>query len=118
MGKQTWSTWIVCQLGFATLLSLASCGSAVPDAKTLQKGQAANLKIQFAPVYDFGIQPINTSTEVTFTVTNHGNWQASEITGSFYLSTAYSFKGGGYPGEGGDCATDLLPQSSCTVVVV
>ncbi len=76
----------------------------------------ALLTISDNPQYDFGSRAVTTSTDRTFTVTNTGQTDATSIVAQL-LSAPFSFKGGTYPGTGGDCSTDLSASASCSLVV-
>ncbi len=89
--------------------------------KALQgtSGAPAVLEISNAPTYNFGTQSIGSITEHTFTVTNTGAVDALAMvdTGGA-LALPYSYKGGAYPGTGGDCAATLASSAVCNLVVI
>lgn len=97
------------------LLLLIGCGAATtsPD---LQSGAIALLSISDAPFYSFGNVDVGTVASKVFTVENVGDYRATEMQGSIYLS-AFGFQGGAYPGAGGNCSDELLPHESCTIAV-
>jgi hypothetical protein len=97
------------------LCLLAACGSELQARRGVTP--SAVLSVSGGPVYDFGNVPIDTMVDRTLTVTNIGSRKATEITSSFYLSLNYTFAGGNYPGEGGTCASELVPNESCQIVV-
>ena len=76
----------------------------------------ASLAISDATTYNYGARANGSSHDHAFTVTNNGAFTASSITGSG-LAAPYSFKGGSYPGTGGDCSLTLAGSTSCTIVV-
>ncbi|HMN68444.1 MAG TPA: choice-of-anchor D domain-containing protein, partial [Bdellovibrionales bacterium] len=76
----------------------------------------ANLAISDGPTYDYGQQPIGKSTDKTFTITNTGGFGAASISGSG-LASPFSFKGGVFPGMGGNCGTTLAAGANCQMVV-
>ena len=76
----------------------------------------ATITISDGPTYNFGTVAINSSNDKTLTVTNGGAFPATVMAGS-NLSAPYTFKGGSYPGTGGNCATTLAAGMNCTIVV-
>lgn len=54
----------------------------------------------------------------TFTLTNNGGFEISKmaVTGPS-ITSQLQFKGGSYPGSGGDCGNSILPGNSCSIVV-
>lgn len=105
---------------FSVFLStlLTSCGKDSSKGSSTQSSGVAILSISNAPKYDFGLQPVDSITEKEFTITNLGVGIATEVTGDFYLSLSFGYKGGAFPGEGGTCTATLASQSTCTVIVV
>lgn len=100
-------------------LILSACGN--PGSRSggaVLTDSYANLIISDGPNYDFGSQLVGSQLEHQFTVTNQGKQIASQIKSSFYLSQTFFYKGGTYPGTGGTCSSDILPSTSCTVIVV
>src|SRR5690606_16779633 len=77
---------------------------------------AALLSISDGPTYDFGPRALTSVAEHTFVVTNTGSIAASSLEAS-PLSSPFSFKGGTYPGAGGNCGLTLAPSASCNLVV-
>lgn len=98
------------------LLFLSACGGNSDGPKT-QAGEIAFLTISDTPLFDFGIQPVESVTDKTFTVSNLGSKPATEINGGFYLSLAFSYKDGAFPGTGGTCESMLEALEMCTIVV-
>ena len=76
----------------------------------------ATITISDGPTYNFGTVAINSSNDKTLTLTNGGAFPATVMSGS-NLSAPYTFKGGSYPGTGGNCATTLAAGMNCTIVV-
>ena len=104
---------------FGGLVNLIiSCGQ--DDSKTTnpQSQNRALLNVSNAPRFDYGLHLVDSETEQQFSVTNIGGSPATEITGNFYFSLSFNYKGGTFPGIGGTCNGTLLPHSSCTVTVV
>ncbi|MCC7402812.1 MAG: choice-of-anchor D domain-containing protein, partial [Bdellovibrionales bacterium] len=77
---------------------------------------AAQLTISNTPLYDFGTKALGSTSEYTFTVDNTGAVTASGITGGG-LAAPFAFKGGSYPGTGGNCSASLAASASCSIVV-
>lgn len=75
------------------------------------------LSISDGPTYNFGTHPTSTVHEKVFTVTNIGTQTSTSIVPTA-IAAPYSFKGGTYPGTGGDCSTSLTAAASCSIVVV
>jgi hypothetical protein len=67
--------------------------------------------------YDFGQIIQTTTSEKTLTITNNGQIDASTLLSSI-LSSPYQYKGGSYPGAGGNCSDSLAVNASCTLVIV
>ncbi len=76
---------------------------------------AANITISDVG-FSFGTVANGSSQDKTFTLTNGGGVQATAMSGSG-LSAPYTFKGGAYPGTGGNCGTTLNAAATCTIVV-
>lgn len=77
---------------------------------------AATLTISDAPSHDYGLRALTSSTDYTLTVTNSGQTNATSVTGSG-LAAPFSFKGGAYPGTGGNCAATINAGANCTIVI-
>lgn len=82
-----------------------------------RSGATATLSISDGPTYSFGTIATSTPTDKSFAVTNTGSASASNISGVAFSNAAYTFKGGTFPGTGGNCSTQLSPLASCTIVV-
>lgn len=80
------------------------------------KTMFAGLEISESPTYNYGIVPINSNIDKTFTLTNTGATIIDNMNSSGFLST-FSFKGGTYPGTNGTCGVFLTVGSDCTIVV-
>ncbi len=79
----------------------------------------ATLSISDSETYDFGSLVLGNSAQKSFTVTNttdRGIVSATGISASA-LSTPYAFKGGAYPGTGGNCGATLASSATCTIVL-
>jgi hypothetical protein len=77
----------------------------------------ALLAVSDGATYNFGTRAVGLTAEKTFTVSNSGGVTATSLAGGG-LAPPFTFKGGNYPGTGGDCNTTLAPASSCNIVVV
>ena len=78
--------------------------------------QPATISISDGPTYNFGTVAINGSYDKTLTLTNGGAFAATLMAGTG-LSAPYTYKGGSYPGTGGNCSTTLAASMACTIVV-
>lgn len=76
----------------------------------------ANLAIDQGPTYNFGVVTVGATAERLFVLSNTGGIQASTIA-PVALTAPYSFKGGSFPGNGGDCSTSLAAGATCTFIV-
>ncbi|MBT3980471.1 MAG: choice-of-anchor D domain-containing protein [Bacteriovoracaceae bacterium] len=74
----------------------------------------AVLTISETDPWDYGSKPINTSTDKVFTVSKTG-FSALSVT-PVALGAPFTFKGGSYPGTGGNCG-GTISAASCTIVV-
>jgi len=95
---------------------LTGCGAETPSNQVGVVPTAA-LTVTDSPTYDFGPHWVDSQTDKTFTVTNTGLKEATNLSASFNLSLNFNFAGGAYPGEGGTCAADLQVAQNCKVVV-
>jgi len=94
-------------------------GAATTNADRMIEGvgvSAATLTISEVEPFDYGIVPSGSLNDQTFTVTNTGASIATAISGSG-LAVPFSFKGGAFPGTGGNCGASLNPSASCTLIV-
>ena len=106
-----------------TIAFFDGVGSATSTVNLEGNGVAAgNLVISEADTFDFGTYVINDVHEHTFTITNDGDF-ATTLMSEISLSAPYRYKDGGsgniYPGDGGNCGTNLAGgiNDSCTIVV-
>lgn len=101
-----------------TLIYLDGSGASVSLTQPVT-GTAVNpalLSISDGPIYDFGSHTTGTNTDQSLVLTNTGGTNATSITASSF-SGPFNFKGGTYPGTGGNCGSSLGAGSSCSVVV-
>ena len=78
------------------------------------------LVISDGATYDYGIIAAGTPSDKVFTLTNTSFVPASSIAGAAFTGanpSEFTFKGGSFPGTGGDCTTSLVAYGSCTFVV-
>ncbi len=97
------------------LLLLSGCfgssGSSIQDE--FHPGiRGALLSIPSTPISAY----LTSSSDFTLTVTNQGNWIATDFTATT-VSTPFTYKGGTYPGTGGTCGTSLNIGESCTLIL-
>jgi len=76
----------------------------------------ASLTISDGSSYNYGNWRVGETLDKQFTLTNSGGLTASAVAGGGF-SAPYSFKGGTFPGTGGDCGATLAPSATCTFVV-
>jgi hypothetical protein len=67
------------------------------------------------PPFDYGVW--GTAQDHTFTVVNTGAQAATGMSDAGSLGNGFAWKGGTYPGNGGNCGGTLNKAASCTVVV-
>lgn len=79
---------------------------------------SATLAMNGGPLLDFGSVSVGGSLDLPILVTNSGAISAISISGGG-LAAPFSFKGGSYPGTGGNCGTTLgaLGNPPCTIYV-
>jgi hypothetical protein len=65
--------------------------------------------------YDLGV--VGLPVDHVFTISNDGAQPATLMTDGGVLDNGFGFKGGNYPGSGGDCGATLAAGAHCTVVV-
>lgn len=76
----------------------------------------ASLTLSDSPTYNFGPVAVASTMDKSFTVTNVSSVAATSLSASG-LAAPFSFKGGAYPGTGGNCAATLAAGGSCAIVV-
>lgn len=77
----------------------------------------AVLTITDTDPFDFGTTAVGTPIDHTFTVENNTNGTATGMVPSLTFVGPFTYKGGTYPGTGGDCGTTLADNSNCTIVI-
>lgn len=66
--------------------------------------------------YTFGTTNLSGSIDKAFTLSNSGSVSGTSLAGSFDM-TQFSFKGGSFPGTGGNCTSTLTSGSNCSIVL-
>lgn len=74
------------------------------------------LSFEYGTTYNFGNKFIGSSTDLKIRVLNIGRVAAETITIN-NMNAPFSFKGGAYPGTGGNCGTRLMPGQTCDIYV-
>jgi len=74
------------------------------------------LTFEYGSSYDFGNKFVGSSTDLKIKISNTGRVVAENITIN-NMSAPFSFKGGNYPGTGGDCGSQLSPGQSCNIII-
>lgn len=77
----------------------------------------AHLQVTESLPFHFGNINMGDTVEQSFTIANTGTIGANNLAPSSFTAP-FSFKGGTYPGTGGDCAATLATTASCTIVVL
>lgn len=78
------------------------------------------LVISDGATYDYGVIATGIDADKVFTLTNTTFASVHSIAAAAFTGihpTTYSFKGGTFPGTGGDCGTTLVGFGACTFVV-
>ncbi|HLD98680.1 MAG TPA: kelch repeat-containing protein, partial [Bdellovibrionota bacterium] len=95
-------------------------GAVLRDTNFTLKGNTeGELSISNGPAYDFGIRAKNTTTQKTFTLTNSGGSEVTnirELAGNALLAP-FTFHAGAFPGLGGTCSSTLAASANCTFIV-
>ena len=90
------------------------------SSSTLQHQVSADsnpiLSFEYGTLYDFGNKFIGSSTDLKIKISNTGKVIAENITVN-NLAAPFSFKGGAYPGIGGNCGIRVAPGEFCELVV-
>ncbi len=75
----------------------------------------AGLTISDGPTYNYGNKVVGSSTDKTFTIGFAGGNPAT-LMSPVAIAAPFNYKGGTYPGTGGNCGT-TLSTGNCTIVV-
>ena len=76
----------------------------------------AILSISESNPYHFGSTNSAGGIDKEFTISNSGSVPATNISGTFDISE-FHFKGGPFPGTGGNCSTTLAVGANCKIVI-
>jgi hypothetical protein len=109
-------------LRFLTIYFVTLSASAqmfIPHGFWGPKNNLGALVISDATTYSYGTIAINTDADHIFTLTNTSYIGVSGIAADTFTghTDSFSFKGGTFPGTGGDCGTSLVGFGSCVFVV-
>ncbi len=97
------------------LFAFLSCS---PQEAEVENASVALLSSEEGYSSNFGYTPLNVEKEVFITLKNSGSYDISDLKNSgFNEGSAFSFKGGEYPGTGGTCNDSLQTNSICQIVV-
>lgn len=106
-------------LGIQLVPLVAAAQLFIPFGSWTAKNNPGALLISDATTYNFGTIAINTDSDKIFTLTNTSYIGVSNIAGDTFTghTDSFNFKGGAFPGTGGDCGTSLVGFGSCIFVV-
>ena len=76
-----------------------------------------NVIISDAPAYAYPTVNAGVTQDRTFTLTNFSFYTISNLMGASFTTSNFTFKGGNYPGTGGNCTSSLVAGGSCNLVV-
>lgn len=102
--------------GTFLFLCLFACARGDDPSKIKQNAEVASLAVQNLTQHDFGFVLLDDTVDRVITIVNQGKATAREIGASFVVS-AFTLKGGKFPGTGGSCTSTLSAGATCTVVV-
>ncbi|MEY4616044.1 MAG: hypothetical protein RJB66_1004 [Pseudomonadota bacterium] len=74
------------------------------------------LVFNYGNTYDFGNKFIGSSTDLRIQISNAGRSKAETIALN-NIVLPYSYKGGTFPGSGGNCQLEIIPGETCSIVV-
>ncbi len=92
---------------------LTRCGD--PEIE-LNTGDVGRLSVSEGLSFHFPFTNVGETAKHIFVVSNTGGIEVTDMTGDFFVS-AFSYTGGVYPGEQGDCGETLEPDESCLLDV-
>jgi hypothetical protein len=78
------------------------------------------LTISDGATFDYGTVAAGATSDHVFTLTNTSYVQVTGVSGTAFTGTNptnFSYKGGSFPGVGGDCTSSLVGYGACTFVV-
>jgi len=103
---------------FAFIVSIGICAPAqVFIPMGFWQPKYPTLTISDGATYNYGSIATNTDVDKIFTLTNITSVGATTISASAFSGARYTFKGGTFPGTGGNCTTTLVAYGACTFVV-
>jgi hypothetical protein len=68
--------------------------------------------------YSYNSVSVGATGEAAFNIGNNGAVNATIMGDGGLLALPFKYKGGTYPGQGGNCGATLAPNNSCVIVVV
>lgn len=97
----------------------ASAQLFIPFGSWTAKNNPGALVISDATTFNYGTIAINTDSDHIFTLTNTSYIGVSSVAADTFTghTDSFNFKGGTFPGTGGDCGTSLVGFGSCIFVV-
>lgn len=102
-------------MGSNTAVADASSSGSLAESSTGPSG-TAQLWLSDGPTYDFGDVELGEASLHALTVTNVGDGLATGLVGG-PLRAPYAYRGGVYPGIGGDCGDVLEPLAQCQIML-
>lgn len=103
---------------FAFIVSIGICAPAqVFIPMGFWQPKYPTLTISDGATFNYGSIATNTDVDKVFTLTNITSVGATTISGAAFSGARYTFKGGTFPGTGGNCTTTLVGYGACTFVV-
>lgn len=102
-------------LGVSAPLVIFACGKKEEKKKT-PASLTVEIEATKAQVYDFGVVASGEKKEITLSLTNTGEEDATSLSDSG-LESPFSLKGGAFPGTGGTCTETLAAGASCQIVI-
>jgi hypothetical protein len=79
-------------------------------------GSLAELEMS-ADKIDFGIKELNSKSTASVTIKNIGEFDAKNVEAELDGSADIKFKGGSYPGVGGDCGSKIKANDNCKIIL-
>ena len=76
-----------------------------------------NVIVSDSPAYAYPTVNAGVTQDRTFTLTNFSFYPISNLIGASFTTSNFTFKGGSFPGTGGNCTSSLGAGVSCNVVV-
>lgn len=102
---------------FTLTIKAVNLNITLPIPITLQdQTTEAQLAILGLSSFDYGVKINGSTTSHTFTLINSGQSLADSLS-AMSLPSPFVWKGGAYPGTGGDCANELVGGTTCSLVI-